>query len=63
VFHEADPEQPAGRVVIGSPTPSGGYEVLIELKTALASTPGRLYSGEVPLTLGTLPYAVPAEAG
>lgn len=62
VTHNADPGQPAGMVVLASPGPAGGWEALVELKTALAAIPGELSVGTVVLRLADLPYALPAEA-
>jgi len=64
VFTDADPEQPAGMVVLAGSLPGGEHAALVELKlSALAA--GVLHadsaSGPV-LTLAALPYAIPAEA-
>ena len=66
VFHSADPEQPAGRVVNAAPLPGGaGSAALVEVKLA-ALDGGSLHlssaDGAV-LRLGKLPYAVPHDAG
>ena len=60
--HSADPGQPAGMVVLAAPAPSGAWEALVELKTALAATPGDLAVGPVALQQAELPYALPADA-
>lgn len=60
--HSADPGQPAGMVVLASPGPAGGWEALVELKTALAVAPGELCVGAVAVRLADLPYALPPEA-
>ena len=66
VFHSADPEQPAGRVVNAAPLPGGaGSAALVEVKLA-ALDGGSLHlssAGGVVLRLGKLPYAVPHDAG
>ncbi len=60
VFHDADPGQPAGMVVLGG-SYAGRHAALVELK--LAAVEGgtlRLGSADGPqLRLGALPYAVP----
>jgi folate-binding protein YgfZ len=71
VFHSADPAQPAGMVVLAGTLPpalSAGLPApqvaLVELKLA-ALDGGSLHAGapEGPLlSLGALPYAIPAEA-
>ena len=65
VFHSADPEQPAGRVVNAATLPGGaGSAVLVEVKL-VALDGGSLHlsnaDGAV-LRLGKLPYAVPHDA-
>ena len=65
VFHRADAEQPAGRIVNAAPLPGGaGSAALVEVKLA-ALVGGSLHlssaDGAV-LRLGKLPYAVPHEA-
>ena len=62
VTHSADPGQPAGMVVLAALAPSGAWEALVELKTALAATPGDLAVGPVALQMAELPYALPADA-
>lgn len=64
VFHDADPSQPAGMVVLAAPRPGGGWTALVEVKLA-ALEGGRLHAGAVDaavLTPLTLPYAIPIEA-
>jgi folate-binding protein YgfZ len=62
VFHSDDPTQPAGKVVLSAPSPSGDGAALIELKTALASTAGTLVADGLVLRLEhTLPYQVPVD--
>ena len=63
IFHSADPEQPAGMVVL-----AGQYEAryagLVEVKLAALAS-GSLHAGTASgplLTLATLPYSFPAEA-
>lgn len=62
VTHSADPGQPAGMVVLGAGAPSGAWEALVEVKTALVATPGDLAAGAVVLRPADLPYALPADA-
>ena len=64
VFHDADPGQPAGRVVLAGSLPGSGPIALVELKLA-ALEGGMLHAGmpDGPLLkLGALPYRVPTEA-
>jgi folate-binding protein YgfZ len=65
VFHDGDPDQPAGRVVLAGTRAGVQHAALVELKlSALGS--GHLHAGaaEGPrLTLAALPYEIPAEAG
>ena len=63
VFHAADPEQPAGMVVLAGSLPGVGPVALVELKLA-ALDGGRLHAGSASgaaLQLGALPYAIPAD--
>ncbi len=63
VFHDGDPGQPAGMVVLGGRTPADGHIGLIEIKLA-ALAGGTLHLGAAdgpPLALGALPYAIPTE--
>ncbi len=62
VFSSTDPGQPAGHVVLAAALPGRGACALVELKTeALAGGTLHLGGPQGPgLTLGTLPYAVPA---
>jgi folate-binding protein YgfZ len=62
LMHSADPGQPAGMVVLAAPSPAGGWEALVELKTALAASPGSLGVGTVAVRLADLPYGLPADA-
>jgi len=68
VFAAADPDQPAGQVVLsaGLPHPEGGarHAILIEVKRALAEA-GELHVGAADgpvVRLRELPYAIPADA-
>ncbi len=63
VFHEADPGQPAGMVVLGG-AHKGSFAGLVELKTA-ATTGGMLHLGRAdgaPLALEVQPYELPSVA-
>ena len=63
VFHDADPSQPAGRVVLAGRLPGSGPIALIELKLA-ALEGGALHAGAADgplLQLGALPYSIPTE--
>lgn len=69
VFAAADPEQPAGQIVLSAslPHPEGGarHAVLIEVKRALAEA-GELHVGAVDgpvVRLRALPYEIPADNG
>jgi len=69
VFAAADPEQPAGQIVLSAslPHPEGGarHAVLIEVKRALAQA-GELHVGAVDgpvVRLRALPYEIPADNG
>ncbi|MBI5717570.1 MAG: folate-binding protein YgfZ [Burkholderiales bacterium] len=62
VFHEADPGQPAGMVVLAG-AHAGAFAGLVELKLAAAEG-GTLHLGRAdgtPLALGTLPYSMPMQ--
>ncbi|MDP3085026.1 MAG: folate-binding protein [Rubrivivax sp.] len=62
LFHSADPEQPAGMVVLAGQA-SGRHAVLVELKLT-ATGGGQLHAGSADgplLTLGSLPYAMPVD--
>jgi hypothetical protein len=64
VFHSADPAQPAGLVALAGSLAPGRHDALVELKIA-ATTDGSLHlgAGDGPvLSLGALPYPLPAEA-
>lgn len=64
IFHSADAEQPAGMVVLAGRAADGTPVALVELKVAALDS-GTLHAGAAGgplLTLGTLPYAIPAEA-
>ena len=63
VFHDADPGQPAGMVVLAGSLPGLGHVALVEVKLAALQS-GRLAVGAadgVHLTLAALPYGIPAE--
>ena len=63
VFHDADPEQPAGMVVLAGALPGRDPVALVEVKLA-ALDAGALHAGSPAgplLTLGALPYAFPTE--
>jgi tRNA-modifying protein YgfZ len=63
VFHDADPDQPAGRVVLSGALPGSDPVALVEVKLA-ALEAGTLHAGSANgpfLTPGALPYAFPAE--
>jgi len=63
VFHDADPGQPAGRVVLAGTLPGSGPLALVELKLA-ALEGGALHAGAPDgplLQLGALPYSMPTE--
>jgi folate-binding protein YgfZ len=60
VFHNEDPGQPAGMVVLAASLPGGPHAALVELKMA-AMLSGTLHAGSVEgpcLTPATLPYAL-----
>ena len=64
VFHDGDPEQPAGRVVNAAPDPRGGSSALIEVKLAALSGGGlhlRSVQGAA-LERRELPYALAFES-
>jgi tRNA-modifying protein YgfZ len=64
VFHSADPTQPAGLVALAGSLAPGRHDALVELKIA-ATSEGSLHlgAGDGPvLSLGALPYPLPAEA-
>ncbi len=63
IFHSADLGQPAGAVVLAASL-DGGHSALVELKLS-ALQDGSLHAGAADgarLTLGHLPYPIPAEA-
>jgi folate-binding protein YgfZ len=63
VFHDADPGQPAGMVVLGGGH-AGSFAALVELKTAALDS-GTLHLGRAdgtPLRLDALPYELPSLA-
>ena len=63
VFNDADPGQPAGRVVLAGTLPGSGPLALVELKLA-ALEGGALHAGAADgplLQLGALPYGIPTE--
>ncbi len=60
VFAASDLEQPCGTVVQSAPAPDGGWDAIVALQISAAEQ-GDLQVGAadgVPLTLGTLPYAL-----
>ncbi len=62
IYASADASQPCGMVVNAAPAEDGGWEALAELRLqAQGELRLRGADGE-PLRLGTLPYALPAEA-
>lgn len=64
VFHDADPGQPAGMVVLAGHLPGVGPVALAELKLA-ATAGGSLHAGTAGgplLTVHALPYALPQDA-
>ena len=67
IFHSADPEQPAGMVLLSGTLPGQGAVALVELKLTALTDPagGSLHAGAADgplLGLATLPYAIPTEA-
>ncbi|HRD83542.1 MAG TPA: folate-binding protein [Rubrivivax sp.] len=64
VFHVADPGQPAGMVVNAGTLAAGRHLALVELKLALASTPGLFADAgmSLPLHRHELPYTLPVDA-
>ena len=63
VFHDADPDQPAGRVVLAGTLPGRDPVALVEVKLAAMET-GVLHAGAADgplLSPGALPYAFPTE--
>lgn len=63
VFSSADPDQPAGMVVLGGSLAPGNHVALAELKLAALES-GSLHVGSATgpvVTLGALPYAIPTE--
>ena len=63
VFHDADPDQPAGRVVLAGALPGRDPVALVEVKLAALES-GALHAGAADgplLSLGALPYSVPTE--
>jgi folate-binding protein YgfZ len=63
VFHDADPGQPAGMVVLAGSLPGLGHVALVEVKLAALQSGGLAVGAAdgVPLTLAALPYGIPAE--
>lgn len=63
LFHVGDAGQPAGQVVLAAPAEAGSWVALAEVKlSALDGQPLHLGSVTGPLlTVGALPYAVPAD--
>ena len=64
IYASADASQPCGMVVNSAPAGDGGWEALAELRMqALEQGELRLRGADgAPLRVGTLPYALPAEA-
>ena len=63
VFHDADPDQPAGRVVLAGALPGRDPVALVEVKLAALES-GTLHAGAADgplLSPGALPYAFPTE--
>ncbi len=63
IFHDGDPEQPAGRVVLSGALPGRDPVTLVEVKLAALES-GTLHAGAADgplLTPGALPYAFPTE--
>ncbi len=59
VFHTGDPEQPCGTVVQVAAAPAGGVDAIVSLQISAAGDALRVGAPNgVPLTLGTLPYAL-----
>lgn len=65
VFHDGDPDQPAGRVVLAGTRTGVQHAALVEVKlSALGSGSLHASAADGPrLTIATLPYEIPAEAG
>lgn len=64
LFHSADPDQPAGQVVLAASV-DGRHAAFAELKIAAAAGGGELHAGSITgptVVLGSLPYPIPAEA-
>lgn len=70
VFHDSDPAQPAGEVVlVASPSTPAGHGnspmtgfALVSVKTERLSEAGHLRAGKAVLRVQPLPYAVPTQA-
>ena len=65
VFHSDDPGQPAGLVALAARRPGGDSAALVEVKLAALNS-GSLHAGSADgplLRPGTLPYALPQDAG
>ena len=65
VFHSADPDQPAGQVVLAALRPGGGSSALVETKLAALDS-GSLHAGSASgplLTRTALPYTIPPDQG
>ena len=65
IFHSADPDQPAGEVVLSGSLAAGRHDALAELKlTATADGSLHLGASDGPaLRLSALPYPLPLDAG
>jgi folate-binding protein YgfZ len=62
IRHSADPEQPAGEVVLAAPGPDGRWAALVELKMALLDTAGGFSAEGLALSTSAPPYPIPVEA-
>ena len=64
IFHSAEPDQPAGSVVLGATSTRGSHSALVSLKIAAVESGGlHSQSSSGPLVrVGTLPYAIPTES-
>jgi len=63
VFHESDPDQPAGAVVEAAPAPGGGWDAIVSLQLS-ATEHGRVTAGSaagVELSLQPPPYPLLAD--
>jgi tRNA-modifying protein YgfZ len=63
VFHDSDPSQPCGTVVVAAASPAGGWNAMVSMQTSAAEG-GALHLGAADgslLTLLPLPYALLAD--